>query len=88
MWGEYPALLAGPTDEIVHGVACEIQRLTDRDRLFSHETSAYQIEGCCIELRNGMSVMGKTSVWDGELEALREGSFELKEWAMKRIEFL
>lgn len=78
MWGEYPALLVGPTDEIVHRMVCEIQRLTDRDRLFRYETSAYQIQGCCVELRNGMSVMGKTFVWDGELEALCEGSFELK----------
>lgn len=88
MWGEYPVLLAGPTDEIVHGMACEIQRLSDRDRLLTYETSAYRIQGCCIELRNGMSVMGKTFVWDGKLEALREGSFELKEWVMKRMESL
>ncbi|KAJ5536973.1 hypothetical protein N7513_010159 [Penicillium frequentans] len=88
LWDEYPVLLAGPTDQIVHGMACEIQRLTDRDRLFRYETSVYRIQACCIELRNGRPVIGKTFVWNGDLEALREDSFELREWVMNRMELL
>lgn len=33
-------------------------------------------------------VTGSTFVWDADRALLREGKFELKEWVMKRLEFI
>lgn len=68
----------------MHGVACEIQKITERDRLIKYETTAYRIEDCWIKLERGSSVRGKIFVWDGDLKSLREGSFDLKDWILKQ----
>lgn len=97
MWGEYPALLPGSTNEnpkpedIVYGVAYEVQAVTERDRLVAYETDAYRVDECWVELGDGdgnwVVVMGKTFVWDGRLEELREGRFDFRDWVLKRKEF-
>ena len=89
MWGEYPALLAESTGNIAYGVPCEVQTTTDRERLMEYETNAYRLQECRIELGNRpSSVMVQTFVWDGDLETLREGSFDLKDWVLKQKEFI
>lgn len=88
MWGEYPALVTAPSEnssnQSVHGVACEIQTIMERDRLIKYETAAYRLEDCWIELERGSSVRGKTFIWDGNLESLCEGTFDLKDWILKQ----
>lgn len=86
MWGEYPALVRGSTTDIVHGVAYEVQTITERERLIAYETNAYKLQECRLELQNGSSIMGKMFVWDGDSEFLREGSFDLKDWMLKQKE--
>lgn len=88
MWGEYPALVAGSTKDIIRGAAYEVQTITDRDKLIQYEISAYRLQECRVEFYNGSSVMGKTFIWNGDQRLLREGSFDLKDWKLKQREFL
>ncbi|KAJ6024148.1 hypothetical protein N7540_004945 [Penicillium herquei] len=84
MWGDYPALLSGSQGNTVHGMACEIQTITERDRPIQYETAAYKLQDCWIQLDRGLIVRGKTFVWDGDSEALHDGIFDLKDWVLKQ----
>ncbi|KAJ5638533.1 hypothetical protein N7528_000923 [Penicillium herquei] len=85
MWGDYPALVPGSPGNTVQGMACEIKRITERNRLIQYETTAYKIQDCEIQLDRG-TVKGKTFVWDGDPEALHDGIFDLKDWILNQLD--
>jgi hypothetical protein len=86
MWGDYPALIKSSPDDIVTGMAYRVCSLREWERLVRYETSAYRVQGCRICL-DGTWTSGRTFVWDGDLEVLREGGFDLRDWLLKEKEF-
>jgi cation transport regulator ChaC len=82
MWGPYPALIDGPTDGTVQGVAFEVKSQQVATRLAEYETDAYVEHGCIIQFENGDTLSGVTFKWaDGADDPdLSEGSFNLREW--------
>ena len=86
MWGPYPALVDGPPDSIVQGVAFEVNSQRAATRLTRYETDAYVEHECIIRFENGNTLPGATFKWrDGADDPnLREGSFNLPEWQSKR----
>jgi gamma-glutamylcyclotransferase (GGCT)/AIG2-like uncharacterized protein YtfP len=87
LWGDYPALLVGPSGNVIHGMVYEVKSPKEQDRLIRYETSAYQIQKCFIEFEDGTSVVGKTFTWNADMQLLREGTFDLKDWLLKQKEF-
>ncbi|KAJ5101379.1 hypothetical protein NUU61_003601 [Penicillium alfredii] len=86
LWGPYPALVAGPPDNVIHGRAYELQSIQERDSLIAYETGVYSLRGCVIEFEDGRLVEGKTFVWGGDGDLLREGTFDLKDWLLDQKE--
>lgn len=85
LWGSYPALVHGWPLRPVNGMAFEILSKTQLDLLQSYETEQYIPEPCVIEILNQedeveRTVEGVTFLWNGELNELQEGNFDLKEW--------
>jgi gamma-glutamylcyclotransferase (GGCT)/AIG2-like uncharacterized protein YtfP len=82
MWGPYPALIDGPPDAIVQGVAFEVKGQQAARRLAEYETDAYEEQDCIIQFENGETVSGVTFKWrDGADDPdLRQGIFSLREW--------
>jgi hypothetical protein len=87
MWGDYPALVKSSPDDIVKGMAYRVCSIRERERLVQYETSAYRVQGCRICFEDGTWTFGKTFVWDGDVEELRKGSFDLRDWLLKDKEF-
>lgn len=97
LWGPYPALIDGPPSHAVEGVACEILSQKHLDRLIAYETEKYYVHACEIDLLDvGVgreeTVDGNVFMWDGELDELQEGDFNLKvtcekkSWGRCRLE--
>lgn len=86
LWGEYPALVEGPLEQTVHGVVCKIESAKESDRLFSYGTDVYRVDGCTVWFDDGSSSYAETFVWSGDVSLLRNGSFDLKDWLLKRRE--
>ena len=53
LWGQYPALIDGPPDQTVHGVAYSVQTQKKADRLAAYETKMSKKKGCCVHFKNG-----------------------------------
>lgn len=51
-----------------------------------YETEAYKVKGCNAKLGNGKEVPGETFIYNRDRNLLKEGSFDLKDWQMKRLE--
>ena len=86
MWGQYKALVRGPTGAVVRGRAYEVLSQEHADRLAAYETNAYELAGCEIDMLDERGevrerVRGRTFVYAGDGEALREGRFDRKLWA-------
>lgn len=54
--------------------------------LKNYETEAYKLKGCRIKLSDGRDVLGKTFIYNGDMDLLKEGSFDLKDWQMEQLE--
>jgi gamma-glutamylcyclotransferase (GGCT)/AIG2-like uncharacterized protein YtfP len=82
LWGPYSALIDGPPDAIVQGVAFEVKSQQVAKRLAEYETDAYEEQDCIIQFENGETVSGVTFKWrDGADDPeLRQGTFSLREW--------
>lgn len=87
MWDDYPALVRSFSDDIVTGMASRVCSLRERERLVQYETAAYRVQECTMYFEDGTCTSGKTFVWDGEVEVLREGVFDLRNWLLKEKEF-
>ncbi len=86
LWGPYPALLDGPTGSAVYGMAYEVQSPSDKKRLADYETNHYKVRSCRIHLQDGSIVLGRTFMWNADKALLKEGTFDLKDWQMSRLE--
>jgi gamma-glutamylcyclotransferase (GGCT)/AIG2-like uncharacterized protein YtfP len=86
LWGPYPALLRGPPSSIVEGVMFKIQSIEQVEQLERYETAYYRLGVCNIKLADGSTVRGRTFLWRGDREELREGVFDLKDYQMEQLE--
>jgi gamma-glutamylcyclotransferase (GGCT)/AIG2-like uncharacterized protein YtfP len=85
MWGQFPALLHMP-NSTVHGMAFEVNNQDEVGRLEAYETDRYRNASCIIYLKGHEGEMrGRTFIWKGAQDELREGQFDLKDWQMKRL---
>ena len=86
MWGQYKALVNGPTGKIVAGMAYEVESEEDAEELAVYETSAYEVAPCNIYLPSKVpggepkKVEGDTFRYAGDAQALREGRWDRKLW--------
>lgn len=85
MWGPYPVLLGGPPENVVKGVACEIERGEHKDKLALYETANYRERNCIIQFSTEEVVVGTTFEWAGDERELRDGSFDLRDWQMAHL---
>ncbi|KAL1881233.1 hypothetical protein Daus18300_001084 [Diaporthe australafricana] len=85
MWGPYPALLDGPPGHVVKGMAYEIEDGENKDKLAHYETNNYKTHRCIIRLEGGDRITGTTFEWDGDVDELKDGSFDLKDWQMSHL---
>lgn len=87
LWGPYPALIDGPTGNVVNGVVYEVQTEEHEKRLSYYETDAYRCVSCLIQPGDGgKQISGKTFVWadDPNDEDLSVGSFDFEGWKKAR----
>lgn len=84
LWGPVPMLLPGRSDEVVRGMACEIEGSGPKRRLEEYEGKDYDEWG--LELRldkpDGTwdTAHGVTFMWVGPRDELEEGTFSLSKW--------
>jgi gamma-glutamylcyclotransferase (GGCT)/AIG2-like uncharacterized protein YtfP len=94
LWRQYPVLWDGEPGTVVKGMAYEIKdvegevKVEIEERLQAYETNKYRTIGCLIELEGRVEnrVRGKTFKWAGDIKELREGTFDLRDWQMARLE--
>jgi len=86
LWGQYPALVDGPLDATIQGIAYEVQGPDEKAKLEAYEGEIYVLENCLIKLQDGSQILGSTFKWRGDQRHLREGSFDLKDWKMKNLD--
>lgn len=87
LWGDYPAIFVDPfSTEIIHGVVYKVRSQEEEDRLVAYDIGMYRTRGCTITFEDGSETTGRTFVWNAEMELLREGSFDLKDWVRKKNE--
>ena len=85
-WGQYPTLVDGPSGNLVHGVAYEVQTEDHVAKLEHYETKAYEPAPCIIRFTDDGNnitarIAGRTFKYAGDPVALREGRFDRKLWA-------
>jgi gamma-glutamylcyclotransferase (GGCT)/AIG2-like uncharacterized protein YtfP len=85
LWGQYPALVF-KQNNITHGMAYEVQKESQMEYLKYYETEAYRVQGCMIKLSDGTEIRGKTFIYNGDANLLKEGTFDLKDWQMEQLE--
>jgi gamma-glutamylcyclotransferase (GGCT)/AIG2-like uncharacterized protein YtfP len=86
LWGQYPALVDGPPGNIVHGMVFLVETASHQERLESYETKKYERVRCQIEFKDGREVHGRTFIWAADEAELTEGTFNLKDWQMNKLE--
>ncbi|KAK0669081.1 hypothetical protein QBC41DRAFT_275457 [Cercophora samala] len=82
-WGSYKALINGHST--IRGKAYLVESREHQDRLSYYETNAYEIRSCRMEVedepeRARGEVRGKTFMYAGDGEALKEGRFDRFLW--------
>ena len=85
LWGQYPALVDGPTDGEVMGFACEIKEQKHVNRLAEYETKNYRSTPCLVYPRDAEAIRdnatsGFTFKFCGNPIDLDEGNFDLPTW--------
>lgn len=91
MWGPYPALLLGEIGQVARGMACEIEGAKNKERLAIYETNNYDERRVLIDIDGEEgpfdgSFLGTAFEWVGNQDELKEGSFDVKDWQMRRVE--
>jgi hypothetical protein len=70
----------------MYGMTFEVHT-PEVERLEAYETDRHRNAACIIYLKGDEDEMtGRTFVWKGEQDKLKEGEFDLKDWQMKRLE--
>ncbi|KIM77953.1 hypothetical protein PILCRDRAFT_76138 [Piloderma croceum F 1598] len=81
MWGPYPALVkaegTAANDALTYGMAYEITKENDLQRLKQYEGENYKLVPCPVQLQGESAIGGWTFVWDNYVEKLEEGNFDL-----------
>lgn len=86
LWGPYKALVDGPRDAIVEGLAYEVETEADAKKLAHYETSAYEVVPCRIRFgfasddHESKTIFGSTFAYAGDPQALREKRWDRKLW--------
>ncbi|OBT89331.1 hypothetical protein VE02_01441 [Pseudogymnoascus sp. 03VT05] len=75
----YPALVHGPINNHVDGMAFVVETGEQEKMLKYYETDAYHIEGVRISVA-GKLVFGRTFVWASDPAELVAGTWSLEEW--------
>ena len=86
LWGPYPALLDGPTNNVVYGSAYEVQSQEEKALLEAYETDHYATKACMIRFKDGREILGKTFAWAQDEGLLKEGTFDLKDLQLEKVE--
>lgn len=79
LWGQYPALVDGPTNSKVEGVLYFVDTEEQQRMLEHYETDVYSAEDVIIMVE-GRAVSGRTFMWAGDPTELTEGVWSLEEW--------
>jgi gamma-glutamylcyclotransferase (GGCT)/AIG2-like uncharacterized protein YtfP len=76
MWGPYPAIVLS-TDEssLVYGAEFTVATVKHLQRLQNYEGENYKLVDCTIET-SGVEKAGRTFMWTGYPEELRDGTFD------------
>ncbi|KAF4989728.1 hypothetical protein FDECE_14610 [Fusarium decemcellulare] len=85
-WGQYKALVDGEQGEEVSGRAFQVQSPEHEYKLAYYETSAYELAPCLIQFTDGeepSQVQGKTFMYAGDAQVLKEGRFDRKLWELQ-----
>jgi gamma-glutamylcyclotransferase (GGCT)/AIG2-like uncharacterized protein YtfP len=85
LWGQYPALVDGPPEASVRGMAYVVQRPSHQKLLELYETDHYKVRHCLINLQDGKEVKGRTFLWNADRGLLKEGTFDLKDRQMNKL---
>lgn len=87
MWGPYPALVDGPTGNVVPGMAFDVEGAGKKERLAAYETDRYTAVPVIIRFEAGTSCDGKAFVWNRgrDKNELIEGTFGLKDWQQEQL---
>ncbi|KKZ67139.1 hypothetical protein EMCG_07161 [[Emmonsia] crescens] len=83
LWGQYPALVDGPPENIVKGMVCDVQTVEDGEKLAAYETRNYAVKPCFVTYTDGKepaTAFGHTFAFAGDPRELDEGEFDLKIW--------
>ena len=86
MWGQYKALVDGPQDGIVEGLAYEVKTEADANKLAFYETNTYKVVPCSIYLDSATTTQdsavidGATFLYAGDPQALREKRWDRTLW--------
>ena len=91
LWGQYPALVDGPTGAIVEGMCYNIEDTKYAERMAEYETRAYHPSPCRIQFTDGREpekAVGSTFKYVGNPMDISEGKFDLYHWLrdMGRVE--
>jgi len=86
LWGPYPALVPSPGATVRGSVYLVEGGKAQEERLANYETHHYAAFPVTITLEDGSGaeVAGKTFVWALGEEALKDGEFDLGEYARRR----
>jgi gamma-glutamylcyclotransferase (GGCT)/AIG2-like uncharacterized protein YtfP len=79
LWGQYPALVDGPNNSCVDGMAYVVETEKQQKMLEHYETDVYSVEGIRISIE-GKEVFGTTFMWADDPTKLMEGTWSLEEW--------
>ncbi|OBT61602.1 hypothetical protein VE03_08875 [Pseudogymnoascus sp. 23342-1-I1] len=79
LWGQYPALVNGPTDNHVDGMSFQVETEEHQKMLEYYETDVYRVAGIRISV-DGKVVSGRTFVWANDPAELVEGTWSLEDW--------
>jgi hypothetical protein len=79
LWGQYPALVDGPNNSYVDGMAYVVETEQQQKMLEHYETDVYSTEGIRITIE-GKEVSGRTFMWADDPAELMEGTWSLEEW--------
>ncbi|KAH6983433.1 hypothetical protein BKA56DRAFT_583695 [Ilyonectria sp. MPI-CAGE-AT-0026] len=83
-WGQYKALVDGESGEEVLGCAFEVQSPEHEFKLAYYEGNAYELAPCLIQFADGKEhVQGKTFMYAGDSQALKDGRFDYKLWELQ-----
>lgn len=84
LWGPFPVLLHGRSDDVVRGVACEIEGSGFKRRLKEYEGRDFDEWELDLRLDKPDGIWevarGVTFKWVGPRDELEEGIFRLSEW--------